>query len=49
VKGKLLDLVLVLGGVVMIAPLVWLVVNALSEPIDAFQLPPRWTSSRCPT
>lgn len=41
-RGKLLDLVLVLGGLVMIAPLVWLIVNALSEPINAFQLPPQW-------
>lgn len=41
-KGRLLDLVLVLGGLLMIAPLVWLVVTALSQPIDAFQLPPRW-------
>ncbi|MGW1344495.1 carbohydrate ABC transporter permease, partial [Kribbella sp. NPDC002412] len=41
-KGKLVDLVLVVAGLLMIAPLVWLIVNALSEPIDAFQLPPRW-------
>ncbi|WP_242002342.1 carbohydrate ABC transporter permease [Kribbella steppae] len=40
--GRLIDLVLVVGGLLMIAPLVWLIVNALSEPIDAFQLPPRW-------
>ena len=26
----------------MIAPLVWLIVTSLTEPIDAFQLPPRW-------
>lgn len=40
--GVLIDLLLVLGGLVMVAPLVWLIATALSEPIKAFQLPPQW-------
>jgi multiple sugar transport system permease protein len=40
--GLLIDLVLVAGGLLMVAPLVWLIVTALSQPIQAFQLPPEW-------
>jgi multiple sugar transport system permease protein len=37
-----IDAVLVLGGVLMLAPLVWLVANALAPDDVAFTLPPTW-------
>jgi multiple sugar transport system permease protein len=40
--GWLLDLVLVVTGALMVAPLVWLFVNAVSPGQRAFELPPRW-------
>jgi multiple sugar transport system permease protein len=40
--GWLLDLVLVVAGALMVAPLVWLFVNAVSPAQRAFELPPRW-------
>lgn len=40
--GLLLNLVLIALGVLMIAPLVWLIVTAFTERTAAFTLPPRW-------
>jgi multiple sugar transport system permease protein len=41
--GRLvIGLVLFVVGVLMIAPLVWLISTSLIEPIEAFQLPPSW-------
>jgi multiple sugar transport system permease protein len=41
--GRLVkSLVLFVIGVLMIAPLVWLITTSLTEPIAAFTLPPRW-------
>lgn len=41
--GRLLiSLVLLVLGLLMIAPLVWLISTSLVEPISAFQLPPAW-------
>lgn len=37
-----LDVVLVVFGLVMVAPLVWLVSTSLTDPAKAFQLPPNW-------
>lgn len=41
----LLDLVLLVLGVLMIAPLVWLISTSLIEPTEAFGLPPAWWPS----
>ncbi len=38
----LISVVLFVLGVLMVAPLVWLVTTSLTEPIEAFLLPPRW-------
>lgn len=41
--GRLvIGLVLLVVGVLMIAPLVWLISTSLVEPREAFQLPPSW-------
>lgn len=41
--GRLLiSLILFIIGVLMIAPLVWMITTSLTEPTEAFQLPPRW-------
>lgn len=41
--GRLIkSVVLFVIGVLMIAPLVWMIVTSLTEPIEAFGLPPRW-------
>lgn len=41
--GRLVkSIVLLVIGLLMIAPLIWLVTTSLTEPIDAFALPPRW-------
>ncbi len=41
--GRLVkSIVLFVIAVLMIAPLVWLISTSLTEPIDAFTLPPRW-------
>jgi ABC-type glycerol-3-phosphate transport system permease component len=41
--GRLIkSVVLFVIGVLMIAPLVWLITTSLTEPIEAFTLPPRW-------
>jgi multiple sugar transport system permease protein len=41
--GRLIkSVVLFVVGVLMIAPLVWLITTSLTEPIEAFTLPPRW-------
>lgn len=41
--GRLvLSLVLLVLGLLMVAPLVWLVATSLIEPVEAFQLPPAW-------
>ncbi len=41
--GRLIkSLVLFLIGVLMIAPLVWMITTSLTEPIAAFDLPPTW-------
>jgi multiple sugar transport system permease protein len=41
--GRLIkSVVLFVVGVLMIAPLVWMIVTSLTEPIAAFDLPPRW-------
>ncbi|WP_430594076.1 carbohydrate ABC transporter permease [Isoptericola sp. QY 916] len=37
-----LDVVLVVFGLVMVAPLVWLVSTSLTDPAKAFQVPPNW-------
>ncbi|MFI2296592.1 carbohydrate ABC transporter permease [Isoptericola sp. NPDC019571] len=37
-----LDVVLVVVGLVMVAPLVWLVSTSLTDPAKAFQVPPNW-------
>ncbi|WP_020574560.1 carbohydrate ABC transporter permease [Actinopolymorpha alba] len=38
----LLDLVLLIVAIIMVAPLVWLISSSLSDPADAFSLPPTW-------
>ncbi len=38
----LVSLLLVVIGVIMIAPLIWLVVTSLTEPSHAFAVPPNW-------
>ena len=41
--GRLLvSVVLFVIGVLMVAPLVWMISTSLTEPVEAFQLPPRW-------
>jgi len=41
--GRLIkSVVLSVIGVLMVAPLVWMIVTSLTEPIEAFALPPRW-------
>jgi multiple sugar transport system permease protein len=41
--GRLIkSVVLFVIGILMIAPLVWMIVTSLTEPIAAFALPPRW-------
>ncbi|GAA2760536.1 MULTISPECIES: carbohydrate ABC transporter permease [Actinopolymorpha] len=41
--GRLLiSVVLGVIGVLMVAPLVWMISTSLTEPAEAFQLPPRW-------
>ena len=41
--GRLIkSIILFVLGVLMIAPLVWLITTSLTEPIAAFTLPPRW-------
>lgn len=40
--SALLDLLLLVIGLVMISPLVWMVVQALTEAGSAFSLPPNW-------
>lgn len=41
--GRLIkSLVLLVIGVLMIAPLVWMITTSLTEPIAAFDLPPNW-------
>ncbi|MFD2080570.1 multiple sugar transport system permease protein [Actinopolymorpha cephalotaxi] len=41
--GRLaISVVLFVIGVLMVAPLVWMVSTSLTEPVEAFQLPPRW-------
>ena len=35
-------MVLFVIGVLMVAPLVWMVSTSLTEPVEAFQLPPTW-------
>jgi len=41
--GRLIkSIVLFVIGILMIAPLVWMIVTSLTEPIAAFALPPRW-------
>ncbi|MET1005962.1 MAG: carbohydrate ABC transporter permease [Propionibacteriaceae bacterium] len=37
-----INFVLFIFAVLMVAPLIWLVVTSLTEPIAAFQLPPNW-------
>ncbi len=41
----LLNLALLVLGLLMIAPLVWLISTSLIEPTEAFQLPPAWWPS----
>ena len=38
----MVSLILFVVGVLMIAPLVWLISTSLTEPREAFQLPPSW-------
>ena len=38
----ILDIVLVVLGLVMISPIVWLITTSLTSANDAFQLPPTW-------
>lgn len=41
--GQLMvNLVLLVFGLLMAAPLVWLITTSLTEPREAFRLPPRW-------
>ena len=41
--GRLIkNIVLFVIGVLMIAPLVWMISTSLTEPIAAFDLPPNW-------
>lgn len=42
VGGLLISVVLFVIGVLMVAPLVWMISTSLTEPVEAFQLPPRW-------
>ncbi len=37
-----LDAVLVAFGLIMVAPLVWLISTSLTDPAEAFQVPPNW-------
>src|SRR4051794_35978595 len=38
----ILSIVLLVIGILMIAPLVWLISTSLIEPREAFRLPPSW-------
>lgn len=41
--GHLLDLLLVVLGIVMVVPLVWLIVTSVTPKLEAFTVPPNWT------
>lgn len=41
--GHVLDLLLVLLGIVMVVPLVWLIVTSVTPKLEAFTVPPNWT------
>jgi multiple sugar transport system permease protein len=41
--GYLLDFVLVLVGLAMVAPILWLIATSLTPALEAFELPPNWT------
>ncbi|MGC4154167.1 MAG: carbohydrate ABC transporter permease [Propionicimonas sp.] len=41
--GHLLDLLLVVLGIVMVVPLVWLIVTSVTPKLEAFAVPPNWT------
>jgi multiple sugar transport system permease protein len=43
--GHFLDLVLVVVGLAMIMPIIWLIVESLTVPAQAFSAPPRWIPS----
>ncbi len=43
--GHVLDVVLVVVGLAMILPILWLVVESLTVPAHAFSAPPRWIPS----
>jgi multiple sugar transport system permease protein len=40
--GHVLDAVLVLLGIAMVVPLIWLITTSLTPSANAFQLPPNW-------
>lgn len=41
--GHVLDLLLVVLGIVMVVPLVWLIVTSVTPKLEAFAVPPNWT------
>jgi multiple sugar transport system permease protein len=42
VAARVVDVVLLVIGVLMLAPLVWMISTAFTAPIEAFRLPPNW-------
>lgn len=41
--GHVLDLLLVVLGIVMVVPLIWLIVTSVTPKLEAFTVPPNWT------
>jgi len=42
IGAKILSLIMLLIGLVMVSPIVWLISTSLTAPSGAFQLPPNW-------
>lgn len=42
VGSRVIDLVLLVIGILMLAPLAWMISTAFTAPIEAFRLPPNW-------
>lgn len=40
--GLLLHLILLIGAIIMVAPLLWMISSSLKEASQVFQLPPQW-------
>lgn len=42
VGARVIDIVLLVIGILMLAPLAWMISTAFTSPIEAFRLPPNW-------